>query len=425
MKKVLIIDNGGYTYVAPYLMKCGFDVSYYNRWATSFPTLASQKIGDGIEGVEKVLDWEDEYEDKDYIYFTDIYFRGTANLLKKLGKKVWGSGNMENQERDRGLFLDTLKSAGLFVPITKEVLGIDKLKKELNGMKDVWIKISEYRGLKETWKFIDKRFTESIIMELELMLGIYKNEIIFYVFMPFGNLEYGCDLIISNGKISPNCPIGFEFKDKSYCMKFDDFTNIPEEMQEVHVKYLEEVQKTDAFDYAGHLSTEVRVDEKGKHFFSDCTPRCGMPSSCAMYFGSDNFKEVMESALNEKEIVPFKPRYKYVIELEVKTLCSDKWNPIYFDDKYKEQIFLVSYAVQDGYSYQVPLEQIQDHFAGVSSWSTVGTVCGGGDTPEKALEMAKEAMDNIDGLDLIKECPHADEINETIDLIKKQTGYKF
>ncbi|MHB8410156.1 MAG: hypothetical protein ACYDHY_19110 [Acidiferrobacterales bacterium] len=423
MKKVLVIDNGGYTYVAPYLQKCGFEVSYYNRWESAFPTVAAQKIGVGIPSVEKVLDWEDEYEGADLIYFTDIYFRGTANHLKKLGKKVWGSGNMETQERDRGLFIETLKEAGLFVPITKEVAGIDKLKNELKGMKDVWIKVSEYRGISETWKFIDKRFSEDCIRELEIALGIFKNEIPIYVQVPFGNLEYGCDLIVSNGKISPNCPIGFEFKDKSYIQKFDEFTNLPKELQECHTKYLEEVQKTDAFDYVGHLSTEVRVDEKGKHFFSDVTVRCGMPSSCSMYYGCSNFKEVVESAM-EGDIKPFKPSYKYVVELEIKTLNHSKWNPIYFDDKYKDQIFLVSYAIDDGYTYQVPSEQLPDSFA-MGNWVSVGVVCGGGETPEKALKEAKEAMDSIDGLDLMKECPTIEDINETIDLIEKQTGYKF
>lgn len=413
-----MIDNGNYTYVAPYLKKYFDEVKYFNRWGCSFPKIGAMKIGDGIDGVEKVMSWENHISDSDIIFFTDIYFRDTANMLIDMGKKVWGSGNMETQERDRGLFLDTLEAAGLPIAKTTIVKGISELKDALKGRKEAFIKISEYRGIKETWKFIDMRFADALISELELLLGIYKETIPIFIQEPVGDLEYGIDPIVSKCNLAGNMPIGVEDKDCQYFMKFDKFVNLPTKLQEVHTKYLDQVKKTDAKDYCGHLSTEVRVDSNGVNYFGDVTPRNGSPSSASMYYGCDNFGDIIEGVLDGNP-VDFSVKHKYVVEIILETKCMDKWNPIYFDDKYKDQIFLSAYAVQDGYTYKCPPNQTFDH----SDW--VGSVCGGGESIEEAVDNAKEAAANIDAFGLYYKEPIMKNIYNTIELMFDRASYVF
>jgi hypothetical protein len=417
---ILIIDNGQYTYAAKALSDY-FDVIYFNLWQSPAPFISAEELGTGIKGVKKVLEWQPYKNKVDLVLFTGLYFRGEANDLIEDGIKIWNSGNMEAFERDRGLFLDTLEDAGLPVPKTERCQGLSALKKEIGDRKEVWVKVSEYRGLTETFKHPDKRFSEAKFNYLERVFGIHKEKPMFFVQDPIKGFEYGLDTIVVNCELNENCLVGVEGKDSFWFGAFDKFENIPNPLKDCHTKFLNEVKKTDAKNYTGNLSTEVRVTDDNTHYFVDITLRLPMPPSASMFYVFENLPEVILESTKGKN-VPLKSRFKYVMECVITTDITDCANAIYFDDKFKEQIFLSGYSVQEGFTYKEPPEQLYGYA------QYVGSVVGGGNTMQEAYDKLKEVCDNIsenntNNIDF--RMPQMKDILDTIVEIEKKTGYVF
>ena len=176
--------------------------------------IGAKLLGSGFEGVEKIDSIDDMQDEIDIFVFPDIYFTPMANRLKSEGKKVWGSGDMEMVERDRDYFMELVKEAGLPFPPTKLFDDIDKLFNYLDGVDEkVFIKLSEYRGLAETWKWIDSRFNQSLRNKIEGRLGPLKNKVKYQVQSNIDTvIEWGKDRFMIGSKYPEQCHFGFEQK---------------------------------------------------------------------------------------------------------------------------------------------------------------------------------------------------------------------
>ena len=62
-KKILVIDTGLHTEHAAKLAQDGHKVYYFSEWRETFPQKKKMLIGEGIDGIERVQNWE-YYKDK-------------------------------------------------------------------------------------------------------------------------------------------------------------------------------------------------------------------------------------------------------------------------------------------------------------------------------------------------------------------------
>jgi hypothetical protein len=333
------------------------------------------------------------------------------------GKKVWGSTGAEYLERDRNLFLERLADSGLPVPETDLVTGIDKLVKYLEDKSNLWIKISEFRNVCETWHYIDKRFNEWLINDIKGKLGPYATDMEFQIQKHIETiLEYGTDGFLVNGRFPENCFFGFEQKGESYFTKIEDSNKLPKGLQEVNNKFQAVME---AEDYTGNFSTEVRINDKHENMFTDITSRCGLPPSALDFYMGNNWGEVIWEAVNGR-MVKLTSDYKYGAEVIITSTCeSHIWNPVYFDEKFTDNVNLVDYVVKDGISYRVPDKQLYE------TSKILGSVVACGDTLERAIENVTEVLGIVKAYDLQFVNNLVDESGKKVKELLKETNYKF
>jgi len=147
-----IYDYGNNVALAERLSREFGRVLYYCPWETSNPESLRVAVGDGLENVERVLDFFDPevLHRTDLFVFPDIYDGDLQLDLVSRGKRVWGARSGEDFEYKRELFAKTLKQVGLPVAPYKVIVGTSNLKKYLIEHDDLWIKV-EMRGDGETW----------------------------------------------------------------------------------------------------------------------------------------------------------------------------------------------------------------------------------------------------------------------------------
>lgn len=416
-KKVLVADNGGLYLQVAIAMTRWFDVYYYNRWESEFPYLGAKVIGDGFPGITKIDSIDDYQYHVDIIIFPDIYYAPMANRLRSDGIKVWGSGDIEYVERDRDLFMEELEKCGLPLPETKSISGLNNLIEYLDDKKDLWIKISEYRGMCETFHWISKEYTEYFIDCVKNKFGPYADDekMKFQVQAPIKTvLEYGSDMWLVNGQNPPKVVLGFEDKGKGYFGKIEDFDSLPSGLKNVNEKFEKTTKK---YKYTGFYSNEVRVPEKGEDLFIDICPRGGNPPTSSMLYIGDNWDKIIEAGVIGK-IEPIKSRFKYVAEVIIYS-DYEGWNPIKYDKKYEEHIMPSYCCMRDGILMRIPNNQLY------CASQKVCSVVHGGDTVEEAITKATEIASTIEGISLSYEPNILQASEKIIESLRKETNYKY
>ena len=210
-KSTLVIDHADNVWLAKSLTRFYDKVYYcYPDWSCGFTEIAACELGSGFEGVEKVNFWGSVIDEVDSVIFTDVEFAGLAKYLQEQGYRVFGSGDVEELELDRGTFLESLKEVGLPVPKTTILKGFDELEKYLKGKEDVYVKLSHYRAIRETFHWVDDIESTSELMYIKEKVGCFKDEIEFYVQEPIeSDYEWGFDSMTVHGKFPKSVQFGF------------------------------------------------------------------------------------------------------------------------------------------------------------------------------------------------------------------------
>ena len=139
-KTVLVIDFGNYIEVAQRLSRdFGRTLYYVPSIINGFEDHKAHDIGRGVEWIERVYNWEDYFEEIDLFVFTDIYLGGLQDLLKRLGKRVFGSAKAGMLETDRLKFRKLCEELGLPVNEYDTAQGVDDLEEKLKNIKNVII----------------------------------------------------------------------------------------------------------------------------------------------------------------------------------------------------------------------------------------------------------------------------------------------
>jgi len=267
------------------LTKAFKKVYYYTRFdCKGFASPNNAYPGFGFEEIEVVpymfaySTKENEYSfDKvDLFCFFDLYYGDIQEHLKRLGKRVWGSGTGEKLELDRQFFEKTLIKYDLPVVPYKRIKGIENLREHLKNVKDKYVKLSKYREIQETFHHEDYFLTKPILDRLQVKLSpfMYTKDMnaydIEFIVQDSINaiVEYGYDGYVVNGDYPKKSMFGVEIKDCAFLMKHMDYYDLPKPLLEINSEFSDYFKKV---GYNGHFSTEIRGVSKNKGYFTDPT----------------------------------------------------------------------------------------------------------------------------------------------------------
>lgn len=306
--RVLFFDKGLYTYTARKLGEFYSKVWYYMPESNAFPCSQFAEIGTGFPEIERVNDFWEYVDKADLIVFPDVHDGKMQAWLRNKGYRVFGSGKSEKLELDKIYHLECLEKAGLPVPYTEVIEGLDNLVSFLDGKKDRYIKTNTYRGDFETYHYVSMAHAKPWIDTLRLKLGVRADKAEFLVQKGIpAACEAGYDGFCVDGKYTENGLCGYEVKDRGFVCKV--FEQTPDILSNINTKMAPFMS-----DCRGHFSSEVRITEAGKAYYLDPTQRIPSPPGELMSELYENYAEAFWQIAGG-EVPKMKPRAKFGAEI--------------------------------------------------------------------------------------------------------------
>jgi hypothetical protein len=387
MSKCLVIDHGIFTAFAKRLAE-DHEVSYFVPYADrSFPIHGPAMIGEGMEGVERVEDMWRLIDKVDFIVFPDVGFYQLQEYLKSRGYKVWGAGLGEKLEVQRWRAKETMKALNLPVGECALVTGMTELRDYISKNEDVYVKISGFRGLAETFHAYNISSASQRLNELALALGGAAEVFPFVVEHKVESVvEAGYDGFCIDGQFPSTCLTGVEIKDCGYLGAVRDYDKLSEPVKEVNDKLAPFLQEA---GYRQFFSTEIRVTDEGTPYLIDLTTRCPAPPSALYWEMIENVGEIVEAGANGELVEPIW-RAKYgALAVIHSDFAADRWCPVWNDPKVDQWIKWRNYCCIDGQGYIVPTDGVK--------MTEIGDCIGIGDTIEEAISACQEHAEYVKG----------------------------
>jgi hypothetical protein len=399
-KTCLVYDFGLFTEAAVRLARDLKKVYYFVPWASAFPKSNSAMIGEGLDGLERVLDFWDYVDKVDFIFIPDTHCGDIVEFLKKKGYKVAGVGKAEKLELDRWYGRQEQKRLGLPTQKTAKIKGVGKLRDYLTPLTDKFVKFNIFRGEVESFKHTDIEASTPLLDHLAHEFGAKQNHIEFIVEDIVGEIEPGADLIVFKDHYLSPTMWGYEFKGMGYFCKVLPYKELPVAMKESTDALLEDFSK---FNTRFFYSSEVRVGKDRKSYLIDNTCRFAAPGVGAVQTELiDNFTEVIWGLATGKEIQPIM-KYKYAGAICFESEWADKhWLKVNFPAADRKWIKFRMAAKFDGEYYAVP------------GFSSVCTVIALGNTMKDVKELIKKRSKGINAYLLDKNLSGLEEIDEAI-----------
>ena len=397
--KVLVIDEGNSVELAVKLVPYFKEVFYCTTFEDAFPGIQKAFIGYGVDGVQlihcEVFAHYDEktdynYDDIGLFICTDVYSGDLQQHLVEDGKNVFGCRLGEELELDRVYFKKMLKKLGLPVGEYEVLKGLDKLDEFLQTAKGTYyVKISEYRGIKETFKFDNYKEDMSILWRLKQKLGYVRNLITFVADKKIDSLvESGIDTWYIDGN-HPNIAFyGYELKDELYVIKAETWSKIPKCLTEINDKFAKIFE-----DYGcrGSISTEVRLmKDKTNYFIDPCMRQPSPPGEC-IYDMIENTDEIFFFGAKGKIVEPIL-KFKYGVIAYIYSGWSEE-NPcaVSFPKEIRQFVKLKHCCKIDGVYNILPQYPPTDQ---------IGAVIGLGNTLDEAIEQCKKNAEQVSGTEI-------------------------
>lgn len=389
--KCLVVDNGGFTYLAERLARDFGKVSYSRPLGEEFPKAYQMLIGKGMDDVE-LLAWQEaekQLADQkfDLVVFPDVHSYGIQYRLRKQGVPVWGMGEAEHIETDRWLLGDVMEQCDLARNERELIKGVEDLGRYLRGVKNRYVKVNRYRGDMESYHHENWFTTEPWFNELKNNLGVVGSEFEFVVEEPIDGIEVGFDGWCIDGKFPDPCLWGFEVKDLGYIGRVTPYSMLPKSCIEVNEKLSKYFTENNS---RGSYSTEVRVGKDKVAYLIDPCCRCGSPPTqliCEMF---DNLGEIMYEGANGNIVTPkHEAKYGCVAIIESNADNPQIDIPIQFPKEWSQFIkFRDCYYDAKGRAHVLPQPLPVPQ---------IGAVVGLGDSVSEAFAHAKEVADSITG----------------------------
>jgi hypothetical protein len=389
-KCCIIVDDGMQTYFAERLARDFGLVYYYFPHQSAFPVENEVRVGYGIKGVKRVLDYLDVIDEGDVWFFPDLGYASLQLDLIERGKKVFGSKRGERFETDRVWAKQKFAEKGLYLNKYEVVKGIQELREYLKPLKDQWVKLNNInRGNKESFHVDDYECVDMVLDDLMVNFGASKDKITFIVEEAFKKaLEPGYDGYCIDGQWPSKALFGVEEKDKAYFGSIMKAESMPESVLKVNEAMTDDFKK---LQHRNFISTEIRHQPGGKFIPLDICCRVGCPPGHLYSEMFDNVSEIIMKGADGECVEP-EYQYKYGAQLMLHSeWVQDHSQLIKFPEKIKQFVKINNQCVMDGKTYSLP-QLIKSQ--------TVGAVLGLGNTIEEAKERCIESADQVKGYDM-------------------------
>ena len=402
-KTVCIVDRGLFCDVSTILAQ-SFGRTLLNiETLTNSPTSSQLRVGEGLDGVEKIASIWDHLDEIDLFVFPDLYQGPLQQYLSEQGYRVWGSRLGDKLELDRAFAKDLCKDVGLAIGPYDIVTGIDALRKHLKAHDDRYVKISESRGDFETFHSPSFAVAEPWLDEIARKLGVLKDSKAFIVEEPIQDcVELAYDGYSVDGQFPSHAMHGVEIKDRGYIGRFEAYADMPDAVKEIN-EALAPVLKS--YEYRNIFAVEARVQGDTPFVTDFCTRFCNPPSQLATLMYTNIAEIFWHGAAGE--LVDPTPKGKWGAQVQLLSgLTKEQWQIVDFPAKVREHVRL-SYPVKLDGRYAVTPEGV--------AMAVVGAIVATGDTMDEAIENVKEIAEQVKGysLEIGVEC--FDEAQEEFD----------
>lgn len=404
-----VIDFGNYIKVAQVLSKTFGRVLYYTPFVINgFPEHDSYDIGRGVSEIIKVRDWCDYFEEIDLFVFPDLYNEGLQEMLRRMGKKVYGSGRAQAMETDRGYMKTLQKELDLPTNGYEEVEGLYELEQRLMVLDDKYIK-SSLRGETETFHHKNYILSKEKIKLMKHKMGIYDKKEKYIIEDPIESIaEIGIDTMTSDGSYLNESLTGIEIKDVGFYGRIIKYSRLPKQIKMVTDRLSPVFEN---FGYRGAYSNEIRVDKNLDGYLIDQTCRQPSPPTSLMMIMYENFGEIVWAIANGY-IPTVKYKYEHGVQFIMKSeLARTEPIAIQFPEIYKDNIDIKNLVVDDdGTCYFTP---------NGSDMCEVGSISAAAHTMEQAVKLATEISSTIKGFDIKINTECIEDVNIQLRELKK------
>lgn len=399
--KILVFTRGDHTYMAEKLAEQVSKVWLYVPIMGRQPKNREDQIGSGLDGVEKVDDFE-KYKDKaDMIFFPGEFDGELQHDLRKRGYRVFGAGLSEELELNRIMFLEVLEKAGLKPIKTYRAEGLEDAIEYLKDKENKWIKTPYCRGDFDTIHFDNMYVFKSWFDVMRAKLGergAEKIELLIQDAYP-AIVESGWDGFCVDGKYTAKGTIGYEVKDKGYIFKV--VKEAPKVLDNINVKLSPFFKR---LGYRGAWSTEVRINKSGDARFTDATCRFGSPpgeGTCEIY---EDFAQVCLDVADGK-VPELKEKHQYGAIIILTSWWNEKHEIcVDFPKEFKDNVKLRHSYKLNGHYYCTANE----------SDGYFGAVVAIGDSLREVTRKCKEIASSVKALGLEYDSSVFDKANESV-----------
>lgn len=366
---------------------------YYQTPPDRRDQLNEAVIGDGMakskDGpIECVEEYESVIDKIDTFVFPDIRFAAKQKHLRSLGYSVWGAGDGMALELDRLLFLKKLSELGLDVPPYDVVVGIEALRKYLEGKERIYIKMSRWRGSWETACFRSQEEDGHLLDLWAVRFGGLREMVTFICFPEIKtDLEIGGDFYAVDDQLPDMMIHGLENKDSAYFSAIVPRKQMPSQLLDIMEALRPFFKQT---QYRQFKSMEVRVKEPYAYWIDD-TARIGLPSIGSQILAMKNLPEVIYEGARGNMVQPeYDANFTAEARIRVKGK-SGAWHTEKFDSSLRPHLMLEDYCEVNGQ----PWWPADDHAIEEAGWLVAK-----GQTPEECLRSMNELSDKLpDGVE--------------------------
>lgn len=416
-KTACVIAPGMYMKVCERLARDFKRVLYHDPfWHTAWPRFTDAQVGEGlmgIEGVEKINNFWDHVNEIDLFVFPDCGYSDWSDYLISIGKRVWASGKADALELRRIETVEFFKELGLPTPTFEEIEGLDNLRKHLKKHGNVYVKTDVYRGTAETFHSENYELVMPLLDKLEGELGPVKNRMIFSVFTPIEGVELAFDGYTVNGQFPKRVPLGYEVKDMGWSCVVKDYDDLFEPIKEFNSTISETLRIN---NYRNFFSPEMRVNDKGIGFVTDCCCRQPSPVSEVYYELLTNFSEILWAGGNGEFI---EPQYAAEYAMTLVIMCDfamEHWVGVSFPKEISKWVKLRNYTIVDDVYYVVPNT--------IDKNECIGVVVSIGKSLDDCASKINKVADQIKGYRVKIPCAVVGEIEKEIEK-GKAIGIEF
>ena len=383
-KTCLIYDSGGLSVEFAIRMAKDFKkVWYFVPWASAFPKSNLALIGDGFEGVERVLDFWSFVDLADLIFFPDTYNWDLSEYLCQKGKRVFAAKKAEVLENQRWKGRQLQKSFGLPTQTTQRIVGFDNLVEFLKKNTKKWVKLNVFRGdietfYHDTYDETQAQFLGKLLQEI----GAKGKTLEFIVEDDIEGVEPGYDGWVVDGEYPELAMWGYEQKGTGYIGKVENNEKLPKAIKEVNDKLAFVFKKLKARTI---FSTEIKVTKDGRGFLIDPCVRAPMPVPSAIHLELwQNFSEIIWFGAEGKLVRPI-PTAKYGAGVCFESdWAEENWAFIDIPKEDRQWVKLrMAFKTKEGKYYALP------------GFKSIGSIIGLGNTINEAIANVRKHSEKV------------------------------